>query len=137
MSRAGRNKAGFTLPEVMIALGILTFGMLAILSLVTVGVTSHRQAIRAADASLIATTEISELRHRLDGRGQAAETVDMKEWRRHPLYPDYYYKVTAVELDKDGREVYVRVAIRPNKPNPRDPLDPESEVFESIILRRR
>ena len=130
--RRGRHgSAGFTLTEVMVAIGILVVGMLGIIALISVGVTSHRRAIRATDATFIATSEIAELRQQLDKADRSAKDVTMVGYQRHELYPRYWYRVEAVELDKDGREVFVRVTVRWSKDGA------SGEVFETIVLRRR
>ena len=115
----------------MVAIGILVVGMLGIIALISVGVTSHRRAIRATDATFIATSEIAELRQRLDKADRSAKDVTMVGYQRHELYPRYWYRVEAVELDKDGREVFVRVTVRWSKDGA------SGEVFETIVLRRR
>ena len=129
--RGRRGAAGFTLTEVMVAIGILVVGILGIIALISVGVASHRRAIRATDATFIATSEISKLRQQLDKADRSAKDVTTVGFQRHELYPRYWYRVEAIELDKDGREVFVRVTVRWTKDGPSD------EAFETIVLRRR
>ena len=74
----------------------------------------------------------NQLRHKLDKRRVKARSVSMREFKRHPLYPRYWYKIKAIELDKDGHEVFVSVSVRWKKDG-----EKSQQVFQTIVLRRR
>jgi uncharacterized protein (TIGR02598 family) len=131
-----RGRKGFTIVELLIAVGILAIGMVALLGLVSVGLRSQRMAQQATDMTAIATSKITDLRHELDKQNASAKSVCTGSYQQHDDFPAYWYKVDAVELDKYGREVYVRVSVHAGRPPPHRG-DADSEVFETIVLRRR
>lgn len=127
-----RKEDGFTIIEVLIALGILVVGMLGIIALLAVATRSHTRAKHAVNATMIATSEIADARHKLSNSRAALSSAATAKFQKHKLYPRYDYKVDVVPLDRDGREVYVRVTVR-WKQRGRN----VEEVFETIVLRRR
>lgn len=78
-----RNKKGFTLVEILLALAILGIGIVSILSLFAVGVHSARRTLNRTRASLLAQMTFEEIKylnirngtHSLLSTGQHDETV--------------------------------------------------------------
>ena len=65
MQRSQESK-GFTLIEIVVALGILTIGIVSVLSLFPVGLDSGRKAKDYTDASLLATYKMADIVYNLD-----------------------------------------------------------------------
>ena len=77
---------------------------------------------------MIATSEIAYARHRLS----KSQSFSSTSFKKHQLHPLYEYKTDVVKLDRDGREVYVRVTVRWMQRG-----KPVEEIFETIVLLRR
>jgi len=86
-----RRKHGFTLLEVMIALGILAIGLTAALGLFTAAAASGRRAEQLVNASMLADSEIAEIEARLTG------SFKLKDFS--PLSPE---DRQALDLDDPG-----------------------------------
>ena len=101
--RAGR---GMTLIEVMIATGILVFGMVAILAIILTAQRSHQRAVNETNAVLVANSVLSELRAAMDkGRLPEAYSPDkpFEQLPQHRDYPDYRYAVSLKSLEAQRR----------------------------------
>lgn len=57
-----RTRAGFSLMEITVAIGVIAFGLIAILGLLPVGMKSGREAIDATRTSLIAQDVFNRVR---------------------------------------------------------------------------
>jgi type II secretory pathway pseudopilin PulG len=118
-----RAARGMTLLEVMIATGILVFGMVAILAIILTAQRSHQRAVHETNAVQVANSILSELRAQMD-RGQLPEAYSpdrpFEQLPRHRDYPDYRYAVTLKKLEPQrrnpkapplGEEYYVEVKV--------------------------
>jgi type II secretory pathway pseudopilin PulG len=118
-----RAARGMTLIEVMIATGILVFGMVAILAIILTAQRSHQRAVHETNAVLVANSVLSELRAMMD-KGNLPETYPpdkpFEQLPQHRDYPDYRYAVSLKKLEAQrrnpnapllGDEYYVEVTV--------------------------
>jgi hypothetical protein len=106
------SRGGFTIIEVLVALGILLFGMAAVLGLLTFGAALSRTALlrtSAASASEAVTADLQETLFPLVD-GEAGAPIDVKE-RELPGHPDVVYSAAAHENPDRPREYRVDVTM--------------------------
>jgi len=60
-SRRGSGDAGFTLVEVLVAMAIMTVGLLAVAQLLAVSAQTHLLGRQTSEASILATSKLEEL----------------------------------------------------------------------------
>ena len=119
MSRLGRGRAGFTLLEIMVALGVFAIGASAALALLVAAASAGRRAEHETNAALIAESEIADLQADLlrdvdlSGLRQAdpqdpaapapAGANPATRWvfqdRDSPAWPGYRYDVAITPLE--------------------------------------
>jgi prepilin-type N-terminal cleavage/methylation domain-containing protein len=102
---AGR---GFTLLEVLIAVGILVMGMTGVLAVFATATRSHGRAVHSTESAIIATSLVSEARARFRESGSLIPVVGGK----YPGKDRYAYDIDYVYLDKDADEALMRVTVR-------------------------
>jgi prepilin-type N-terminal cleavage/methylation domain-containing protein len=127
-----RRRAGFTLVEVLVALGIMAIGITAVIGVFTMATTTHKRAIDATSAALIAQSAVAELRGALTVRFDAAALpvaggggaapdapAPVLAWRRgahDPSFPGYSYDVLLTPLDakkpSDADVFHVEVRVK-------------------------
>ena len=124
-----RLPPGMTLMEVLIATGILVFGMVGIIAVFNTAIQSHIRAIDETTAGMVAGTVMADLRG-LFARGiEPPAKPPKKDKRGNPAFeelaayesdPQYRYAVSIVDLNpkrslKDqavfGKEYYVEVTV--------------------------
>lgn len=137
----GNRPAGMTLIEVMIASGILLFGMIAILAALATAQRAHVRAIHESNAVQVAHSVLAEWRAGL-ARGQLpAATLPNTPYEQlpeHRDYPGYRYAVNVVKLDARrpggapplGEEYYVEVQVFWQQGG-----DDRSASFPTVMLR--
>jgi prepilin-type N-terminal cleavage/methylation domain-containing protein len=131
---------GFTLVEVLIALGIMSIGITAVIGVFTMATSTHKRAIDEASAALIAQSAVSEMRAELTARfdASALEVVGggppvgasgaaaggeapppvlaFRKGARDPAFPGYSYDVLLTPLDAakaaDADLFHVEVRVR-------------------------
>jgi type II secretory pathway pseudopilin PulG len=121
---AVRAARGMTLIEVMMATGILVFGMVAILAIILTAQRSHQRAVNETNAVLVANSVLSELRAIMD-KGRLPETYSpdkpFEQLPQHRDYPDYRYAVGLKCLEAQRR-------------NPKAPLLGEEYCVEVTVF---
>jgi prepilin-type N-terminal cleavage/methylation domain-containing protein len=147
--RAGR--AGFSLLEVLVALGIVTVGITAVLALFAAGVEVHKQAVDQSNAALAAQSLASEVEakytlahidawkklQRKKGKKRVRDSdylkdVDDRKPVEIPGFPGYRYSVKFLPLDPEGNAVMARFKIFWRKGGGRA----VAEVIPAILLKR-
>ncbi len=145
-----RGARGFTLIEVLLAIGILAVGASTVLFLFTMGARSHRRARDRTRAALLADAVVNQVKADLAGGDPPArynlqsDDTTRLENRRSADFPGFVYDLTLEplyqgDLYPDYYVVRVRVwwgewfstADNPN----RDPSG-DSTVFEVLIRRK-
>ena len=150
--RPGReNASGFSLLEVLVALGIVTVGVTAVLALFASGVDVHKQAVDQSNAALAAQSLASELEAkytiaRIDAwkrtqvrKGKKSvhdrdylKDVSEKKAVEIPGFPGYRYSVKFTPLDEEGNAVLARLNIFWRKGGGRA----VTEVIPLVLLKR-
>jgi len=140
MSSPAHYPRGFTLMELLIAIGIFTFGALAILALFNAAMVAHRTAVDRSTAALVAQNVVARMRLRLTRDRQpdaGSMSVPLPEPDRN--YPDFRYTVHFQPI-KDSRSIsnpklyhtYVMVVDAFWGPKKRERHD----RFRTVIIRR-
>ena len=113
-----RGAGGFTLTEVLVAMGLLAIGMTGILSLYGAAITLQRESTERMDVALLLPGVMEEVRSELSRRAAGKEgRLGMKglEGVELPVpgNPRYSYRVTLDEdpTDPTGRVILCRVEL--------------------------
>jgi prepilin-type N-terminal cleavage/methylation domain-containing protein len=120
-------RRGFTLVEVLIAVGVFTVAFGGVFAVLAAGAESRRRAEDGTEASLIATSLVAEARARFREPGPLP-TVSGRPW---PTNPRYAFSLDYIQLDKAGDEVFMRVRVRWLRGGSGRHLD-----FDTILLRK-
>lgn len=110
-----RSEAGFTLAEMLIAMGILAFGMTSLIGFLTVGVDTRRttemrhRAMFAVDA-VAAAIERGPLAAPLDDDGEWPE-LQPARWDAVPGHPDLRAKAEFTPDPDDPVVVLVKISV--------------------------
>lgn len=154
MRAAGCRTAsqGFSLLEVIVALGIVTVGVTSVLALFASGVDVHKRSIDQSNASLAALSIASELEARytmtrIDAWKKKVQKKNKKisdsdfladipakgeEYPPVPGFSDYVYGVEFYPLDPDANAVLARINILWRGGGGR----PVTEEFRTVLLKR-
>ncbi|MFP4055732.1 MAG: prepilin-type N-terminal cleavage/methylation domain-containing protein [Candidatus Brocadiia bacterium] len=144
----GRGRRGFTLIEILLAIGILAVGITAVLFLFTMGVRSHRRAIDRSRAAMLADTVLNQIKaelradlpaHYHEDDEQNLELVDPETGEpvsraTHADFPEFVYDVSFTRL-LYGNYYIVRVTVRTGDAEA-PPDATNSETFETILRRK-
>jgi len=110
-------RAGFTILEILIAMGILLFGMTAILGLLTFGAALGRTAQLRTSAAAVAEAVVADLEETLFPvkDGEAGEPVPFKDRALHGVF-DVVYSAQATpnpdpRLNVNGRPLEYKVDV--------------------------
>ena len=122
-----REKEGFTLVELLVALFIFTVGIVGVMALFTGAARTARRAQEETEAALVASSVAAELRSEVESGRKIAAVVD----RQHADFADYTYSVTSVQLDDEGMEFFVEITVSWRRGGGR------SEKFQTIIVRKQ
>ncbi len=96
--RAERQQAGFTIVEVVLAMGVLMIGMSVILTLLTFGAGMSRNSQLRAESAAVVEAVVADLEEGLfplDEQGVVGEPAAILD-RLVPGHDDLYYTATAV-----------------------------------------
>ncbi len=125
MNRSLRRNAGFTLMEILIALGIFVIAVSSIMSLFMVAASTHKRAIDNTRAATLAESLLSEMQADVK-RGKILGT---EKGKRSPDYPGITYDIVIQRVNPNDRyEAKVTIVIRWK----REGKD-RSESFETLI----
>ena len=149
MRRFGES-SGFSLLEVLVALGIVTVGITAVLALFATGVDTHKRAVDQSNAALAVQSLASEIEARytvaridawkraLKKKGKKAgvdgylRDIDDRRPVDVPGFPGYRYSVKFTPLDPEGNAVLARFRIFWRKGGGRA----VTEVIPVVLLKR-
>jgi len=145
------GRAGFTLIEILLAIGILAIGITAVLFLFAMGARSHQRAMDRTRAALLADTVVNQIKADLADKLPDRYTED-KDGKIAPIrgavhadFPEFRYSVRFDKLYSSTRDFYkIKLVIRwdtstgaPGEPTDEAPLDPRSSETYETILRRK
>ena len=128
MMRPFRRQNGFTLLEVLLAVGVLMLGSLGVMALFAIASESHRAAVEQAQTALAAETLLADYQSTCTPEWinqRLAEQVP-QDWpvklenQQSPEFPRYYYDLEIRTLDLTG-----------------DPADDTSELHVTLTLKSR
>lgn len=143
---------GFSLLEVIVALGIVTVGITAVLALFAAGVDVHKRAVDQINGSLAAQSIAAELEAKYTVARIDAWRREMSKKRKRvsesdyladipakddkypevPGFPGYVYGVKFTRLDPEGNAVLAEISILWSKGGGRA----ITEVFQTVLLKR-
>jgi len=105
--RNPQSKRGFTLIEIVVALGVLAIGITSVFALIATAGATHRKAISQSNAALIADSVFAELRERFDyTRSRKLESFEKLPGKgKVSGYPGFTYELTLTPLDADEENV--------------------------------
>ena len=118
---------GFTLLEVIIAVGLFAAAFGGVFAVLAAGAESRRRAEDGTEAAVIATSLVAEARARFRSPGPLRE-VEGREW---PANPRYTFDLRYIQLDVDGDELFMRVRVNWLRGGSRRYVD-----FDTILLRK-
>ena len=137
------NRSGFTILEVLLAIGILALSITAVLFLFAMGMRSHRRALDRTRAAALAETVVSQLQtqlatlppHDTDGSSLRLKVGDANPSDynlTHPDFPGYYYNATLTPVPPAGKYYRLVLTIRWGDPGA-PPEAKNSETFETVL----
>jgi prepilin-type N-terminal cleavage/methylation domain-containing protein len=126
-ARARTAACGFSLLEVLIAIGILSLAVGGVLAVFAAAVRSHSRAVHSTEAAMIASSVVSEARARF----KPDVTLPPVKDAHFPGKPRYRFDIEYVELDKPGDEVMMIVRVHWKE---RGRLT--SYLFTTILVRK-
>ncbi|MFW6162309.1 MAG: type IV pilus modification PilV family protein [Planctomycetota bacterium] len=143
---AARRQSGFTLMEILLAIGILAVGITSVLFLFTMGVRSHQRARDRTRAALLGETVLNQIRadmaeglpdrYDLDS-GDPTKILPITG-AAHAGFPAFTYDVAFEKLypgDSRGDFYKVRVTVRWGNPEA-EATERNSEIYETIVRRK-
>lgn len=106
--RPRRRARGMTLLEVLIAGGILVFGMVGVLALFNAAARTHKRAVDETHAVQLGASVMADLRALFE-KGVLPSGTPPGVPQESPDFPDYKYAVQIVDLQaKGGRRVGIK-----------------------------
>jgi len=126
-----RGQSGFTLIEILVAIGILALGITAVLFLFAMGARSHRRATLRTQAALLAEAVVNRLQAEFP---QAAEPEDISN-ASDPDYPGFTYDVHFGPLPENSQYYKVTVVVRWGEPG-LPGTERDSETFATVLHQR-
>ena len=119
-----RRTAGYSLMEILVALGVLAIGLAGVFSLFGIATTTQRRAADQANAALVAARAFAEVQARFS----AGDPQAVKD-QSFPEFPGYRYDVEAIAVAATLPEYAVKVTVK-WKFRGKD----AQEVFETVML---
>lgn len=133
-----RSASGFTLLECLVALIILSIGLVSVFALFVAGAASHKKGVDQTTAGILAQKVLAELQEActddtltaLAGKDKRKRSIALKD-QVDPAFPAYKYDLALQALDarRDAYAVTLRVRWLERGTQ-------EAAVFETVILRK-
>ena len=121
-----KNRDGFSLLEILVAIIIFTIGLTSLLPLFTAGATSQKRSVDQTMISITAEQAVAEIQANLT----TTTPRDIKD-AKITDYPNYSYDATFQPLNKEATAFTVDITIKwPEKGKTR------SEPFSTVLLRK-
>ena len=132
------NRRGFTLAELLIAIGIFTFGALIILGLFNAAMVAHRAAVDRTTAAMAAQNLVARHRYAFSGSERPESWPNQMLAQDLPDFPGYRYRVQFEKIEDsrnpstdlyDAYVMLVEISWGPKN-------SPRFERLRTVILRR-
>ncbi|MBM4040895.1 MAG: type II secretion system protein [Planctomycetes bacterium] len=135
----GKAAGGFTILEVLMAIGILALSITAVLFLFAMGMRSHKRALDRTRAAMLAETVINQLQADLKVYENSTDprdpTVAPPDKATHTDFPGFYYTATFTPLY--GGTSYYRLSLLVHWGDPNSPPEAaNSETYETVLQRK-
>jgi len=132
--RNPKSKRGFTLIEIVVALGVLAIGVTSVFALLATGGATHRKATSQSAAALISDSVFAHLRERFDIYTELDYLKKAPGEGKLSGYPGFTYELKLVPLDaeeEDGNEFLAVCTVSWKKAGV-----PVSVAFTTVVIRR-
>ncbi|HRT96371.1 MAG TPA: hypothetical protein P5532_18255 [Planctomycetota bacterium] len=134
-----RPRGGFTIIEILLAIGILAISITSVLFLFAMGMRSHKRALDRSRAALLAEAVANQLQAGLkqyaDPKDPRDPTVAPPSDATHPDFPGFTYTATFAPLY--GGTSYYRVTLLIRWGDPNEPAEARnSETYETVLQRK-
>lgn len=126
-----RRERGFTLIEILVAIGILAVGITAVLFLFAMGARSHRRATLRTQAALLAEAVVNRLQAEFPEAAEPENLVNASD----PDFPGFTYDVTFSRLPDNAEYYKVAVVVRWGEPG-LPGTERDSETFPTVLHQR-
>jgi type II secretory pathway pseudopilin PulG len=135
----GEAASGFTILEVLMAIGILAMSITAVLFLFAMGMRSHQRALDRSRAALLAETVTNQFQADLKAYATSTDphdpTVAPPAKATHPDFPGFLYTATFAPLY--GGTSYYRLSLLVQWGDPNSPPEARnSETYETVLQRK-
>ncbi|MHC4662978.1 MAG: type IV pilus modification PilV family protein [Planctomycetota bacterium] len=123
---------GFTLIEILVALGVLAIGVTSVFALLATGGATHRKAVSQTAAAFISESVFSELRERFDVTIEDAIDLEVADGEgKVSGYPGFTYRLELRPLDTVGDEYLAICTVKWKKAGA-----PVTMSFVTVVSRR-
>lgn len=124
-----RSRGGFTLVELLIALGLLVLGMTGIYSVFLAATRQHARAVDSTNAAAASLAMLESVRSQV--ALDPAFDLSQKPTGAVPGMPGYSYSLRFQRLDAGGRRVLIELELRWKRRSA-----DQVHIFRSVALRR-
>jgi len=128
----GKAASGFTIIEVLLAIGILAISITAVLFLFAMGMRSHKRALDRTRAAMLAETVVSRLQTDFGPRYDETQPIANATL---PDFPGFSYTVTFAPIYAGTSYYRVTVLVRWGDPNA-PPEAKNSETYDTVLQRK-
>ncbi|MBI2193620.1 MAG: hypothetical protein HYU36_16720 [Planctomycetes bacterium] len=132
--RPPARASAFTIMEILIAIGILALGIVAVLGLFTSAVRQYKDAVDYGQVALLAEKALTDAQNYLDATAAPSEMP----WSQEPHFPAFEYRVVFTPTTLSGEyKVTVTIGWGPSRKNPTPDLRFQyQQDFHTILLKK-
>lgn len=122
--------SGFTLIEILVALGVMILGMTSAFALFAAATAMHKHAVVQSTAAILADNIFSRVESELTAGADISRIAKTNADARDEGYGGYTYDLELVPIDTQENEIYVRLTIKWRKEGKK-----RHQQFSTILLR--
>lgn len=120
-----RRQAGFTLLEILVALGIFVVAVSSIVSLLLVAASSHKRAVDRTRAALLAEAVFADL----EGQRRVGQPLQPITAGKHPDFPGMFYDLELEFSQQVNTVARAKLTVRWQREGKR-----RTHLFETMLL---